>query len=243
MPCSLASRSQTTQNLLSASNSRLRVITKVCESALSKKCPCTHNMQLRACLPVGNESGSGRSYFESALSKRTNSKRAGSRVAAVDRARILSGIDLKSIIRGSPHLFTRLQEMPEHNGTLHKNGATVPDIPPSSMPKHVAIILDGNRRWAKQQGMSSCLKGHEAGVQTLKTVAARCQELGIRALTVFAFSTENWQRSTTEVNGILQLLESTIASGLDELCDAGVKLTLFGELDRLSPSLQAAIAR
>lgn len=200
-------------------------------------------MLLRPCLPLGNDSGSGSLNCQSALPKWTNSKRAGSRVGAVDRARILGGINLKSIIRGNQHLFTRLQEMPEHSGTAHKNGATLPDIPAKSMPKHVAIILDGNRRWAKQQGMASCLKGHEAGVQTLKAVATRCQELGIRALTVFAFSTENWQRSTTEVNGILQLLETTIASGLNELCDAGVKLTLFGELNRLSPSLQDAIAR
>lgn len=139
--------------------------------------------------------------------------------------------------------MTGLQEMPEENGTAHRNGASVPDIPATALPKHVAMILDGNRRWAKQQGMQSCLRGHEAGASTLKAVAVRCQELGIRALTVFAFSTENWQRSTAEVSGLLQLMESTIASGLDELCDAGVKLTFFGELHRLSPSLQAAIAR
>lgn len=199
-------------------------------------------MQFRSCLRIGNVSGSERVYCGQSALKR-DSKRTSHIIRAIDHSTLLKALDIKPLVRGSPHLLPRLRQMQDLNGTSHQNGAHAPDIPATALPKHVAMILDGNRRWAKQQGMQSCLKGHEAGANTLKAVAVRCQELGIRALTVFAFSTENWQRSTTEVNGLLQLMESTIATGLDELCDAGVKLTFFGELHRLSPSLQSAISR
>lgn len=199
-------------------------------------------MLWRTTLTLGTGSRSGLQYDRSALFKRAHSKRAVSVITAVERAGIFDRLQLKSIVRRNRHLFPRLQEMSDE-GTARRNGAAVLELPSASLPQHVAMILDGNRRWAKQQGLQSCVRGHEAGAQTLKTVAVRCQELGIRALTVFAFSTENWQRSKAEVNGLLHLMESTISSGLDELCDAGVKLTFFGELDRLPQSLQTAIAK
>ena len=193
-------------------------------------------------MPAGTRPCSAHQFSQPALFKRAQYKRAVTTITTFERVGVLERLNLKPIVRRIRHPLPRLQEMSD-SGTERQNGATVPDIPTASLPQHVAMILDGNRRWAKQKGMQSCALGHEAGAKTLKNVAIRCQELGIRALTVFAFSTENWQRSTAEVNGLLHLMESTISSGLDELCDAGVKLTFFGELNRLPPSLQAAIAK
>lgn len=114
---------------------------------------------------------------------------------------------------------------------------------PSKLPRHIAIIMDGNRRWAKQQGLLSCLKGHEAGLESLKTVAKRCQERGVQALTVFAFSSENWNRGRTEVDGLMLLLESTFKSNVEDLVAEGMRFTFFGELEKLPISVQNCVSR
>lgn len=114
---------------------------------------------------------------------------------------------------------------------------------PSILPRHIAIIMDGNRRWAKQQGLLSCLKGHEAGLDSLKRVAKRCQQRGIKSLTVFAFSSENWNRGRTEVDGLMALLESTFESNVEDLVAEGVRFTFFGQLEKLPMSVQKCVSR
>ena len=122
---------------------------------------------------------------------------------------------------------------------------TVPDglEDPSRLPRHVAIIMDGNRRWAKQQGLLSCLKGHEAGLDSLKTVAKRCQQRGVKSLTVFAFSSENWNRGKAEVDGLMALVETTFQSNVEDLVAEGVRFTFFGQLQKLPVSVQKCVSR
>jgi len=78
------------------------------------------------------------------------------------------------------------------------------------MPKHIAVIMDGNGRWAKKQGFFSRIKGHENGVTALRELTTSTAELGIPYLTVYAFSTENWNRPKTEINALMSLLVSTL---------------------------------
>lgn len=112
------------------------------------------------------------------------------------------------------------------------------------MPRHVAMILDGNHRWALKQGLQgSRAYGHEAGVTSLKRIVQCCARLSIPALSVFAFSTENWQRHPAEVQMLLRLMEQTLRHDLNELHASGIRLKFFGELHRLPNSLQLQISR
>ncbi len=112
-------------------------------------------------------------------------------------------------------------------------------------PAHVAIIMDGNGRWAKQRGLPRAA-GHKAGTDNLRRVIEAAVELGIRILTIYAFSTENWQRPAEEVNGLMSIFEEVIDRELGELHRNGVRLRHIGRLDRLSPAfadkVRAAIA-
>ncbi|MBI3176591.1 MAG: isoprenyl transferase [Chloroflexi bacterium] len=112
-------------------------------------------------------------------------------------------------------------------------------------PAHVAIIMDGNGRWAKQRGLPRAA-GHKAGTDNLRRVIEAAVELGIRILTIYAFSTENWQRPADEVNGLMSIFEEVIDRELGELHRNGVRLRHIGRLDRLSPAfadkVRAAIA-
>lgn len=117
------------------------------------------------------------------------------------------------------------------------------DLDTLKLPRHIAIIMDGNRRWAKQRGLLSCLQGHEAGLDSLKRVAKKCQERGIQALTVFAFSSENWNRGKTEVDGLMALIESTFKSNVEDLVAEGVRFKFFGQLERLPLSVRKCVSR
>ena len=103
--------------------------------------------------------------------------------------------------------------------------------------KHIAIIMDGNRRWAKEKGLPSAV-GHKKGVDALKKVVYACDDYGIKYLTVYAFSTENWNRKPEEVDFLMNLLGTTIKNELKELNDNGVVITFLGDLTKLSPKLQ-----
>jgi undecaprenyl diphosphate synthase len=107
-------------------------------------------------------------------------------------------------------------------------------------PEHVAIIMDGNGRWAAQRGLAR-IEGHEAGTENIRRIAFRAGELGIRYLTLWAFSTENWRRPREEVDGILQILGRAIASETQELHKQGARLRHIGDLDALEPHLREAI--
>ena len=108
------------------------------------------------------------------------------------------------------------------------------------VPRHVAMIMDGNGRWAKARGLPR-LAGHRAGTENLRPILEACAEFGIEILTIWAFSTENWQRPETEVKGLLRILERMIQRELRELHKQGVRLRHIGRLDRLPARLQKQV--
>lgn len=110
----------------------------------------------------------------------------------------------------------------------------------SRTPQHVAIIMDGNGRWAKQRGLPR-LAGHQAGTENLRRIIRACVELGVRYLTIYAFSTENWGRPREEVEGLLKILEVVIEKELKELHEEGVQLKHIGRLEKLPPALRKKV--
>ena len=105
-----------------------------------------------------------------------------------------------------------------------------------SAAEHVAIIMDGNGRWAKSRGKPR-LYGHRAGAKRVRQIVEACPRLGVKYLTVFAFSTENWKRTQTEVAGLMRLFKAYILSEAKRLVDAGVRVRFIGDRLRLEPRL------
>lgn len=103
----------------------------------------------------------------------------------------------------------------------------------SALPEHIAIILDGNGRWAKRRGMPRTA-GHAVGSETFRKVATYCNDIGIKYLTVYAFSTENWKRPQDEVSTIMSLLEKYILEAIDEVRKKNLKLCFWGSREGLS---------
>jgi len=103
--------------------------------------------------------------------------------------------------------------------------------------KHVAIIMDGNRRWAKERNLPSAV-GHKKGVDALKTTMRACDDFGIKYLTVYAFSTENWNRKPEEVNFLMDLLAQTLINELKEMNENNVVIKFIGDTTKLSNKLQ-----
>ena len=106
---------------------------------------------------------------------------------------------------------------------------------PENVPAHVAIIMDGNGRWAKQRGLPR-QAGHKAGTENLRRVIEACVEFGVRTLTIYAFSTENWRRPAEEVSGLMMIFEEVIDRELDQLNRNGVQLRHIGKLEGLKPA-------
>jgi undecaprenyl diphosphate synthase len=115
-------------------------------------------------------------------------------------------------------------------------------IPAPDVPRHVAIIMDGNRRWARNRGLAE-YEGHTAGVEAVRTVLRHAVQRGVSVLTLYAFSRENWARSDDEVRWLFMLLEQAIRDETDELCTQGVRVRLLGRLDELPPETRASIAQ
>lgn len=111
---------------------------------------------------------------------------------------------------------------------------------PEVIPTHIAIIMDGNGRWALARGLPR-LAGHRAGTENLRRVIEACIEFGIRYLTIYAFSTENWGRPREEVQGLMRIFEDVIDRELQELHDQGVQLRHMGRLDSLEPSFRKKV--
>lgn len=111
------------------------------------------------------------------------------------------------------------------------------NIPQEKIPQHVAMIMDGNGRWALHRGLPR-LAGHKAGTENLRRVIRATVEFGVKYLTIYAFSTENWGRPPEEVKGLMYILEDVIDRELNELHKEGVQLRHIGRLERLAPSLQ-----
>lgn len=105
------------------------------------------------------------------------------------------------------------------------------------IPKHIGIIMDGNRRWAKQRGLPT-IEGHRVGYENFKKIAQRCYDLGVRYFTVFAFSTENWNRSEDEVSYLMKLLEGCLEKEREFFVKNNIKLKIIGQVWRLPENLQ-----
>ncbi|NOT05678.1 MAG: isoprenyl transferase [Anaerolineales bacterium] len=112
--------------------------------------------------------------------------------------------------------------------------------PLEKVPQHVAMIMDGNGRWALQRGLPR-LAGHKAGTENLRRVIRASVEFGVKYLTIYAFSTENWGRPPEEVKGLMYILEDVIDRELNELHKEGVQLRHIGRLEQLSPKLQQKV--
>jgi len=111
-----------------------------------------------------------------------------------------------------------------------------------TLPKHIAIIMDGNGRWAKKRLLNR-IKGHEKGSETVRMVVRTCREIGISYLTLYAFSTENWQRPKREVSALMMLLKKFLRSETKEMVDNNIRLNIIGQQERLPDDVQTEIMR
>jgi undecaprenyl diphosphate synthase len=112
--------------------------------------------------------------------------------------------------------------------------------PETPLPRHVAIIMDGNRRWARARGVPEA-QGHAAGVEAIRPIVEHAAERGLEVLTIYAFSRENWQRSSAEVETLIGLLDATIRDETPRLVEQGVRVRLAGRLDELPDGTRASI--
>lgn len=112
----------------------------------------------------------------------------------------------------------------------------------SGLPRHIAIILDGNGRWAKKRGLPRT-EGHAAGSENFRKIATYCRDIGVDYLTVYAFSTENWKRPEDEVKSIMKLLEKYLHEAIDTMERDKIRMKVFGDVTALSPELQALVAK
>lgn len=125
---------------------------------------------------------------------------------------------------------------PLRRPTPHPSGATPPPIPPDLVPKHVAVIMDGNGRWAKERGLPRT-RGHEEGESSLFDVVEGAIELGVKAISAYAFSTENWSRSPDEVKFLMGFNRDVIRRRRDEMHELGVRVRWAGRTPRLWKSV------
>lgn len=112
----------------------------------------------------------------------------------------------------------------------------------SKLPVHIAIIMDGNGRWAKKRRLSRSI-GHREGSNTLKKIASFCNDIGIKYLTVYAFSTENWKRPKNEVDALMTLLLEYLKNAEKELADKNIRLNVIGDTKRLPHDIQEQIKK
>ncbi|MBN1515573.1 isoprenyl transferase [Candidatus Sumerlaeota bacterium] len=115
-------------------------------------------------------------------------------------------------------------------------------LDPSRMPRHVGIIMDGNGRWARRQGFMERIRGHEAGIDSVREITRACGELGLQALSLYAFSKENWSRPQREIDALMALLERFLYNEVDELNSNNVRLTACGAIQDLPAGCQKALA-
>lgn len=109
------------------------------------------------------------------------------------------------------------------------------------LPRHIAVIMDGNGRWAKQRGKPRIF-GHRAGADSVKAIIDTCARLQIKAVTLYAFSTENWKRPRSEVSGLMQMLKKVLRRELDEVAASNIRFQAIGDIEGLAPDVQAELA-
>ena len=112
----------------------------------------------------------------------------------------------------------------------------------SAVPKHIAIIMDGNGRWAKGRGLPR-IEGHRQGAKTVRMVVEECRKIGVQHLTLFAFSTENWNRPGAEVTGLMKLFEQYLESELEKLLKNDIRLRAMGDLSKLPKGVRGLLER
>jgi len=117
----------------------------------------------------------------------------------------------------------------------------LPKINPEKLPQHIAIIMDGNGRWAKQKGFMRVF-GHENGTKSVRTTVETCAKLGVKNLTLYAFSTENWNRPKLEVQTLMQLLVRSLKDELKTLQDNNIKLNAIGNMHQLPENIKKELA-
>lgn len=116
------------------------------------------------------------------------------------------------------------------------------DLHSRPLPQHIAIIMDGNGRWAEKHTLGR-LSGHRRGAETVRTIVRICREIGIRYLTLYAFSVENWSRPSKEVSALMHLLGEYIHSELSDMLQNGIRLTMIGNIEALDASVRQLLER
>ena len=119
---------------------------------------------------------------------------------------------------------------------------TIENIDKELMPKHIAIIMDGNRRWAKERGIDTKL-GHKAGAETLEKIASYANKIGLKYLTVYALSTENWKRTKEEVGALMILLKTYLDKFLNKESLRNIKIRVLGDIENIDKSLKESIEK
>src|SRR4030095_7944353 len=114
------------------------------------------------------------------------------------------------------------------------------ELDPTRLPRHVAVIMDGNGRWAEQRGLPR-LQGHRVGKESVRAVVETARRVGIRYLSLYPSSTENWQRPPPEVDGLMSLLRRYLATELGKMMKHQIRLLAVGSLRRLPPAVRAAL--
>lgn len=122
-----------------------------------------------------------------------------------------------------------------------RDAALLAEIDPERMPRHIAVIMDGNGRWAKRQGKPRIF-GHRAGAASVRAIIDTSARLEIKAITLYAFSTENWKRPKAEVSGLMQMLKRYLRSDLEEVHRHNIRFQAIGNLKALAPDIQDEIA-
>jgi undecaprenyl diphosphate synthase len=129
-------------------------------------------------------------------------------------------------------IINPLEELEEEELRARLEGAV--------LPTHVAVIMDGNGRWARSRGLAR-IRGHQAGVKAVREAVTACREVGVKYLTLYAFSSENWERPTLEVRALMQLLKNYLTGERDELLEKQIRLEAMGRLDRLPKDVRAKL--
>lgn len=116
----------------------------------------------------------------------------------------------------------------------------MPDIDPQNLPKHVAIIMDGNGRWAKKKALNR-IRGHEEGAGAVRNIVTASREIGISWLTLYAFSEENWRRPRYEIEALMQLLRRFLKNESEEMLQNGIRFQTIGSIDKLPKSVRKVL--
>jgi len=141
----------------------------------------------------------------------------------------------------SLELASTMREGPAADATAEETRAPERDARPEAhLPRHVAIIMDGNRRWARLRGVHEA-QGHAAGVEAIRPIVERAAERGVEVLSIYAFSRENWNRRSDEVETLFSLLDSAIRSETPQLAREGIRVRLLGRLEELPAHTRASV--